>query len=326
MQNLQTFKAVAERDIDLLLIEELHVTASFRSWLLDYAFEGRDPSGQFLGAWHSVSHPTLGESDIVILFEDFQDNKAALLIENKIDAPAQPEQPERYRLRGGAGIEDGSWHKFRTCIMAPKAYMEARVHAESYDICISYESIRDWFQQWGSDARSAYRARLMQEAIDQSRRGYSPDPHSGVTQFWFDYWELARVEYPELHMRKPGKIPAGSDWPMFRPGVLGQGRRIVHKLARGVVDLEIDGAAGVVEEIVALNRNVLGDQIAVMRTNKSASIRIEVTILDRFAGMPSQLVAARAGLSAASRLLTFADVHDPAMQVVLAQSPRLGNR
>ena len=83
MQNLQNFKAVAERDIDLLLIEEFNITASFRSWLLDQVSEGCTPYGQFLGAWHSVSHPTLGESDIVALFEDFHDNKTALLIENK---------------------------------------------------------------------------------------------------------------------------------------------------------------------------------------------------------------------------------------------------
>jgi len=35
VQELQFIECVAERDIDLLLLEEYHVSASFRSWLID---------------------------------------------------------------------------------------------------------------------------------------------------------------------------------------------------------------------------------------------------------------------------------------------------
>ena len=123
MQQLQFIECVAERDIDLLLLEELHVSAAFRSWLLAEVFEPDVRCNKFLGAWHSVSDPALGESDLIILLEDAGGSRTALLIENKIDAPPQPEQAARYRLRGQLGVEDGSWAKFRTCMTAPQAYL-----------------------------------------------------------------------------------------------------------------------------------------------------------------------------------------------------------
>lgn len=306
MQDVQFIECVAERDIDLLLLEELHVSAAFRSWLVGQAFGQDACCTRFLGAWHSVSHPTLGESDLLLLFADTQGNKTALLVENKIDAPPQLEQAARYRLRGKVGLEHGSWTKFRTCMIAPQAYLGGTGDAVAYDIRLSYELIRDWFQQdAANDERSAYKARIVQEAIEQNRRGYRPTPHAAVTQFWSDYWHLACAEFPQLQMKQPGKIPAESDWPQFRNPELGPGRRIVHKLADGLVDLEIGSAGGIVEQIAARNGEVLKGELEVVRTGKSASVRLRVPKVDRFGDLSSQLAAVRAGLSAASRLLAL---------------------
>src|SRR6478672_5986605 len=60
MQDVQFIECVAERDIDLLLLEELHVSAAFRVWLVGQAFGQDVCCTRFLAAWHSVSHPTLG--------------------------------------------------------------------------------------------------------------------------------------------------------------------------------------------------------------------------------------------------------------------------
>jgi hypothetical protein len=304
VEEAQFIECVAERDIDLLLLEELHVSAAFRSWLLGQTFAQDVCCTRFLGAWHSVSHPTLGESDLLLLFEDSQDTKTALLIENKIDALPQVEQAARYRLRGEVGRKDGSWAKFCTCITAPQAYLAGTSDAGAYEARVSYESLRDWFRQSGaSDERSAYKARIVQEAIEQNRRGYRPTPHAAVTQFWLDYWQLASAEFPQLRMKRPAQIPAGSDWPEFRPPAVGSGRRIVHKLAIGAVDLEIASAGDMTEEIAARNREVLDGRLEVVRTGKSASIRAIVPNVDRFGELSLQVEAVRAGLSAACRLL-----------------------
>lgn len=70
MQQVQFIECIAERDIDLLLLEELHVSAAFRTWLVGQTFGPVVHCNTFLGAWHSVCHPTLGESDLVVRFED----------------------------------------------------------------------------------------------------------------------------------------------------------------------------------------------------------------------------------------------------------------
>lgn len=305
MQHVRFIECVAERDIDLLLLEELHVSAFFRSWFLAQVFGPDVGCGQFLGAWHSVSHVTLGESDLVIVFEDAQANTTALLIENKIDAPPQPEQAVRYRLRGNVGVNECKWRAFRTCIIAPQKYLAGTANVAEYDARLSYESIRGWFSQSEPiDHRSAYKARMLDEAIEQNRRGYSPTPHAGVTQFWLDYWNLVNEEFPQLCMKKPGQVPAGSDWPEFRNPELGPRRIIVHKLASGVVDLQIASAGDDAEEIEVRNQEVLQGAFKVVRAGKSAAVRATVPKVDRFGDMPSQLEAVRAGLSAASRLLS----------------------
>ena len=88
---------VAERDIDLLLLEELHSSASFRSWMIAHVLGPGFGAVAFVGAWHSLTDPGLGESDLVLLSKTPTGETIAILIENKIDAPPQPDQALRYR-------------------------------------------------------------------------------------------------------------------------------------------------------------------------------------------------------------------------------------
>ena len=157
LEDIQKLEAVAERDIDLLFIEELSISKSFRSWIYGMVWETNDHDLPFLGAWHSLIHSEYGESDIPAIFKDSHDHKTAILIENKIDALAQPNQAARYRSRGDAGIEKAWWHKYRTCMIAPQAYLDANSEAELYDVRISYESIKEWFQHVGETHRKLTR-------------------------------------------------------------------------------------------------------------------------------------------------------------------------
>ena len=70
-----------------------------------------------------------------------------------------------------------------------------------------------------------------------------------------------------------------------------------------MVDLTISGAANAVDQIIHLNEEFLGDGVTVLSTGNSAAIRIDVPIVDRFAGFQAQIKKVRAGLSAASRLV-----------------------
>jgi hypothetical protein len=79
------------------------------------------------------------------------------MIENKIDAPFQDEQLERYQERGRKAIAD-EWDSFHTCLFAPETYLTGSKRTDTVDTTLAYESVRNWFNENGS-RRSEYRAR-----------------------------------------------------------------------------------------------------------------------------------------------------------------------
>lgn len=312
MNEANILEAVAERDVDLLLLEELVVSAEFLAWWLRHAGVQDANDAVCLQAQHSVTDPRLGESDLVVMYSLPQCEPHALLIENKINARPQRDQALRYKQRGEAGIEAGLWRSFRTCIVAPQRYLDATGDANVYDARISYEAVRTWFLERGSDARAVFRSRVLTEAIEQSRRGYMLEADKRMTEFHHRYWECASTEFPELELQEPGPKPAGSTWIEIRPEVLQPDRRIYHKLTAGVVDLQLDGRAAQAEAIENDLSALLGSDTEVVVTGKSSSVRIRVPLLDPFADFAEQVSAARAGMRAAYRLVYIARAVSPA--------------
>ncbi|MPW28420.1 hypothetical protein F9L16_05315 [Agarivorans sp. B2Z047] len=99
------FDSIKERDIDLLLIEELHIEPSFQQFIFESLIP-QQKSVSFIGAWHPVSTHN-GESDVIVIFSDENGKIVALLIENKINASAQYRQGERYIERSKEGTKNG---------------------------------------------------------------------------------------------------------------------------------------------------------------------------------------------------------------------------
>ena len=164
LSKLKFVASVAERDIDFIILEELEVSAEFRAWFSTRVYETPVFKSQ-IGAWHSVTDARLGESDLIYLFEAEDGSRKAVLIDNKIDAPPQPDQGSRYRQRGEKGGLDGSWDEFRTCIIAPRKYLGSSMNSEIYDAEVSYEEIMAHFVGRGTqNPRMAYRAKVIQEA------------------------------------------------------------------------------------------------------------------------------------------------------------------
>jgi len=166
----------------------------------------------------------------------------------------------------------------------------------------------NWFTTSSSDLdRSTYRARLINEAIEQNRRGYQSKPDAVMTRFCSQYWAYVVEEFPELKMDDPGLkgISSRSDWRYLKNPALGKGRHLIHKWPQGVVDLQIDYAGDFVDEIRAANRAILVDGIDVINTGKSASIQIQVPAVNWRSEFASQKETVRAGLAAAVRLLVI---------------------
>src|SRR2546427_7288272 len=116
------FDSVQEAYIDLLLLEEFWSSSAFRAWWLAQV-DFPDPARHdLLDARHSVSDAD-GESDLVLEVADRSGTRWAVLIEDKVDAAAQPDQASRYRIRGERGVEGGRWDQFVTCIVARQSYL-----------------------------------------------------------------------------------------------------------------------------------------------------------------------------------------------------------
>ncbi|HQR02855.1 MAG TPA: hypothetical protein PK974_01960 [Rhodocyclaceae bacterium] len=276
IQELQFIESVSERDIDLLLLEELEVSEEFRDWLSSRVF-GRPVYGTHVGAWHSVTDPALGESDLIFVFTDERGTTTGILIENKISAEAQPNQGDRYRQRGEKGKDAGNWTDYRTCLIAPHQYLQTQT--EDYDYKLPYEEVMSFFISRRSiDRRHAYRAQMVLEGVGQHRRGYVAKVDNAMTDFVRQYWDAARSQYPDLNMPEPKPRPAGSTWINFFPAALPKSVDLVHQLTGGFVKLFFKGQAPKVTEIEERYKDIADalPGLEVQLAGKSVAISVPV--------------------------------------------------
>ncbi|MGR5452102.1 PD-(D/E)XK nuclease superfamily protein [Vibrio sp. PNB22_3_1] len=233
MESLNIFSSINERDIDLVLLEELNVSESFSNWFVTRV-TGLPRHIKLVGAWHSVSDNVLGESDLVFIYESEDSSHQAILIENKVDALAQPKQAVRYQQRGKVGIEQGHWVDFVTCLIAPQKYLDKT--SEIYHTQLSYEEIMAYFV---SDAslRGMYKARLLKSAIDKQRRGYQSTVSNEMTLFARLYLDYVRERYPDLNPESSKPRAAGNTWIRFYPNPEDKLIQVVHQIYGNTVKI-----------------------------------------------------------------------------------------
>ena len=123
------------RGIDLLICGELH----FDGGPLQKLFAGGCNNGvsQFDGAW--ISHWDAGDETGIVASFKSDSGSLVLLIEDKIDAEFQPDQPELYRQRAHRWKECGPpGCDVETVMLAPAGYFENE-GSEIFDRQVSYE-------------------------------------------------------------------------------------------------------------------------------------------------------------------------------------------
>lgn len=273
---INTLASVAERDIDLLVLEELSVNAEFREWLSARVY-GASVYQSDVGAWHSVTDSILGETDIAFVFNAETGDRRAVLIENKISSPPQPQQAERYKQRGQKGIQEGDWNDFRTCSIAPDRYFESTGNSQKYDTEIGYEEILAFFSSRRfRDNRFAYKAILVNEAIAQNRRGYQPKYSEEMTTFVEEYYDAFASYYSHLGMKKGNPRPPLGEWISFFPEDYPKDIWLCHQMPAGVVKLFFDAKAPEIESIKERYDPHLSERMEVSTAGKSAAIAIKV--------------------------------------------------
>ena len=269
MSDLPFSQSVSEADIDWILCIELNADPELRSWLGERIF-GFDPV--HVRAWRSISDPLLGESDLVWLVAAQDGTRLVALIENKINALAQPLQYERYVRRGDLYRGQGQCASYHIVLVSPQAYKSA--DSSEYPLSISYEELRDRYASIGGE-RAAYVASLFEAALSKPS---SLPPSPEVTAFRRQVWELARTEFPQLGLEEP--IPTREYWVVKSYGTFSikyKSYTVGGVFRSSVVDLELPGQAADIDALRAGNAADLSRMGAVIaQAGKSAAVRMEV--------------------------------------------------
>jgi hypothetical protein len=308
---------ICERDIDLLLLEEMMASASFRTWFVAHSAIDEPNLVRLLGAERSVTHTT-GESDLEIRFEDADGSTVVMLIENKIGAALQPLQAERYRERGGDYVAKGHCARYRTIIVAPAAYFGRADEDKGFGHRMSYEALAEWFEAAVDlGERRHYKALMLRSAIEKAIYGYRADADHAVTDFFQEYWRIATQFHPELGMLKPSGRPSGSGRVYFKRPETGSIRAdVAHKTGKGFVDLHLRGRGSRLSQVTAALSPLLEKGMSIEPAQKSAAVRLHVPKLDRQLPAAQQADDIRLGLVAAEVLTAWAIRHTRVLAAV----------
>ena len=289
--------AVAEREIDLLLLMALHTSEGFRAFVT--AMTTGPGDHEFLGAWRGV-YDQAGETDLLLLLGAPDGARIAVLIEDKIDAAFQPDQAGRYRVRGERGRADGNWDRFVTCLCAPAEYAEPLRPFGAWDAILTYEAIADDLEK-REDGFAPFVADALRDAVAKLRSG-SFVASAQATAFWAEYGRLQRTEFPALRMTPLSNVQSRNDpWPRFAAGTLPPSIRLEHKPWKGRVDMTFKGVA--YDGLRVRLDGVLSDGFDICRTPPSSAVRVSVKPILSTEPFASQADAARAAFRAVEALL-----------------------
>jgi hypothetical protein len=299
------FAWLRERDIDLLLCSELYARGALTKLLTRRVGY---PGAEFLGAW--VSHAENdGENDLVVAFET-QDGSVLALVENKIAAPFQPEQGQRYTVRAQRWSTTDGISRVVTVLIAPDGYM-SRPGAEVFEVRVPYEELSEALRL-ESDPRSRFLAEALEAGVEALRRGYVMTPDALVSGMWLACWKTSLQVAPKLNFDEPSLKPSLSNWVYFR-GAEGLSdldwRRavVIYKAERGQADLQFGGTSAA--QLAQRSQGILQPSMKVVPAAKSASIRIAVPSIDFSRPPEDQHQAIVAGLAACELLRSFFVLH-----------------
>lgn len=292
----------------MLILEEFACSREFSKIFLDKIGIS---NVKLLSTWQSKTDTELGESDMTVVFES-NNKKIALLIEDKIDAIAMPEQPSRYFLRGAKGVLKGEYDLFYVFIVAPQNYLDKNEKAKEYPNSVSYEEIKMYFEK-NNDTKSVFKIAQIECAICKQKNGYQAVKNILVTDFWKKYINYKKTYFPNLVLVNSSDVkPTNGIWTHFRTN--NSKACIYYKSNKGTVDLTFNGQADNIEKIKAFVFKVLGNYydkgISIVKTGKSCAIRKYVPIVDFLKLFEEQESLVKKSFESVEELVKIADTLD----------------
>lgn len=276
MISLQFNNTISERDMDLLFVQAALTNPGFCRMLIDKTrLKGRP--FHIINAELSKTDNDLGESDITIVVEA-GGKKYGILVEDKIDAIAMPEQHKRYAARGKKAVADGDYDEYLIFIFCPEKYYRNNEEAKLYEHRVTYEECRDFFAS-SKDLMSQFYFLQFEQALLKAKKPPTSNVDESANQFLRHYISYQKDNYPTLDL-STGEDKNGW-WTDFRTNL---GRVYInHKIREGYVDLTFPGASDGADRARAIvdwaeEHNISG--ASVVKTKRSVMIRLHVPKLD----------------------------------------------
>ena len=256
-------KAAFERDVDLVLARAFYEQNGAAQLFLKNG-------DKILQVQHSAME-LHGESDLQIIVQR-NGSSHAILIEDKVDAPAQPDQYQRYCERGDRGKAENRWDEYTVFIAAPQKYLESDREAKKYPNKVSYEEIRDTLKN------DPFSLAIIETALKKSEGILPSVVDDAVTAFWDEYYNYHGEHAPDLllHINR-GKKGPNATWPDFATKL--RGVKILHKSEKGVVDLQFRGMGGKLEQLESM-LPARDSDMKLVKAGNSAVVRIHVPVMD----------------------------------------------
>ncbi len=306
------FSKVRERDMDLLFIQAFMSDPGFAELVVSETKFSYRPFS-IVKAELSQSIGDLGETDIIFVIEACG-VRHGLLIEDKVDAPAMPDQYERYIKRGAWGINHGEFADFSVFIFSPEKYHELNEEAQKYDHFISYERFLKYFGG-KDDTISIMRSQQLAQAIKKAKRPPTADLDQAANAFFVRYKEYQKRYFPSLNCTT--KETSNGWWPHY-PTRLGN-VYLYHKMQEGYVDLTFSNAARELPAVEKLAEWLEDHGISgakAVKTGMAGAVRIVVPKLhvqEPFENASEEDL--RACFSAIQSLVEFANIAELASSI-----------
>jgi hypothetical protein len=339
MENISTLTHATERDVDLLLVEELKCSGDFVHWFVDKlsAIVGSPIKITTSEVTHSKRRTyNRREIDICLALKARSGSPTYLLIENKLDTSEQFEQAESYRAEAELFVKSGEARGAYTVLVCPDAYSrQHRQFSSKFDANISYEEISLYLAERARQSgelglRLRHRHEILEQAITKSRRGYQAVPLAIIEQFNAKYVALALKECPTLKagpsMLKEGR-PGESKTMIFAPETLPNWQflpqmRIVHQLREGNANVNFYGWGDHFTKLAGMMAADLTDTPyrLVPAVNKRANgksglmIVVETPVIDNLSGFDAQSGSILAGMKAVEKLRAWVWSHPEAIR------------
>ncbi len=291
-----------ERDIDLLLAEELRVNPAFANWFIQQVAPEIPVETPAYRTRVSVVEDG-SEADVIACFNRTDGGVHRIFIEDKITAPMMPEQLERYQRRALAEHGRSLNASFTIVLFAPASY--ATLLPEGVKR-VTFEDAATALEEDRDDLRASYKASLLRTALPFTST-VAKDRHTAeVEPYIADWWEAVyrmwEREFPGFFLPPSTRYPKSVYFAPRTGGMAGY-LRVDFKGHAGEVDLAFKNIG--YEELAAATAN-LDLPGRLVANGKSTAIRID--------GLPKFVIAdgfdvidnhVRLAFEKAKTLLTF---------------------